>query len=184
MRSFLIIAALLVCGCDPYFDIRHPVYMVTENSFWIGCDKDPKGYKACQEFRVSQIYAGINQWFNYFVGNNLPRVVIVFSKNDLPSKLVNEVIYLKIEKGNCGKENAACYGRDNPLSLLYIVFDDVQWVLERFMAHEFGHLLGRDDNDVPKNVESIMSYKFQKRVTPLDLKKTCALHPECKLKPK
>jgi hypothetical protein len=190
MRSFLIaIAVLGICGCGigPRFDLRHPVYMVTEKSFWSGCDKDPIGSDACRNSRISQVKAGVNQWFDPFDEAFRPQLFIFYSKDKLPRNRdrTNEVIYLKIESGNCGyiaggkRKAGACYGRDHLLSKLYIVFEDASNILPQAMAHEFGHALGRDDNDVPKGTGSVMSYDTPTNVLLMDIEMMCRLHREC-----
>jgi hypothetical protein len=89
---------------------------------------------------------------------------------------------LRIEAGNCGKDklkrnNAACYRRSVP----EIVFDNPSVITPRIMAHEFGHALGRDDNDVPEGTGSVMSYKKPSRVLPRDIEMMCRLHRECRM---
>ena len=132
MRSFLIAFALVICSCGSstqsfdlrpsvirtpflpsYLDLRHPIYMVTDKSFWSGCDKDPAGDKLCRAVRVAQINEGVGQWFDYFDKADRPEAVLVFSEDDLPSNLKNRVIHLGIDPGgDCGevgKAYAACY---------------------------------------------------------------------------
>ncbi|TSC83934.1 MAG: hypothetical protein G01um101413_737 [Parcubacteria group bacterium Gr01-1014_13] len=188
MRSFFIAIALVaICSCGgvPYFDLRHPIYMVTEQSFWSGCEQDPTGYEACRASRVQQINDGVKQWFDYFGKANHPRAVILYSKNNLPSNRVNEdVIYLKIEAGFCGEGSFACYAygaSSSSYSSPEIVFDNSFTITPRRMAHEFGHVLGRDDNDVPEGTGSVMSYKLPTVVTPLDIEMMCRLHHECRM---
>jgi hypothetical protein len=190
MRSFLITIALFMgCSCAkaPYFDLRHPIYMVTDQSFWSDCPDDPDDpddYEVCQTFRVKQIKAGVDQWLNYFDKANRPRAVIVFSKKKLPLNRVNVAIYLKIEAGFCGKGNSACYawGASSPsFSSPEIVFEDSSWITPNRMAHEFGHVLGRNDNDVLEGTGSVMSYKVKTDVSLLDIEMMCRLHGECRM---
>lgn len=192
MRSFfMVIAVFGICSCTkiPYFDLRHPIYMVTEQSFWSGCEEDPAGYEACRKFRVKQINDGVKQWFEPFDEADRPRAVILFSKIKLPSNRVNrDVVYLKIEAGFCekdklGKNNAACYayGGDPLFTSPEIVFENSSEITPQTAVHEFGHVLGRDDNDVPKGTGSVMSYKIRTPVTPLDIKMMCKLHHECRM---
>ena len=103
MRSFLIAFALVICSCGSsaqsfdwrpsviripflpsYLDLRHPIYMVTDKSFWSGCDKDPAGDKLCRAVRVTQIKEGVNQWFDYFDKADRPEAILVFSEAELP----------------------------------------------------------------------------------------------------
>lgn len=184
MRSFFIaIAVFGICSCAraPYFDLRHPVYMVADKSLWSGCgEKDSAGYETCRAFRVKQIYSGLSQWFDYFDKANRPLAVIVYSEEELPANRVNSVIYLKIKAGCCGKGYAAHYDRW-PVSSPEIVFDRSFWITPRLVAHEFGHALGRGDNDVPEGTYSVMSYKMPTFVLPRDIKMMCRLHHECRM---
>lgn len=184
MRSFFLsVALVLVCSCTsrPYKDLRHPIYMVTDQSFWSGCENFRAGPKACREFRVKQINDGVDQWFKFFEEAIRPRTVIVSSKWKLPLHLVNNPIYLRIESGFCGNNASACHAwGDHTTSLSEeIVFESYFLVTPRIMAHEFGHVLGRGDNDVPIGTSSVMSYMMQTDVLLLDFKMMCALHREC-----
>ena len=190
MRSFLIaIVALGICSCafrsGPYIDLRYPVYIVAEQSFWSGCEEDLASEDACRQSRIAQVRSGINQWFDPFEETDRPQAVILDSKDKLPWRSVNEAIYLKIEKGNCGKDArgkkkaGACYGRDNFFSPLYIVFESSIQIRPQVVAHEFGHALGRDDNDVPEGTGSVMSYDTPTNVLLMDIKMMCRLHREC-----
>ncbi len=188
MRSFFIaIVLVVICSCAraPYFDLRHPIYMVADKSFLSGCEKDPAGHEACRAVRVKKIYAGLSQWFDYFDEANRPQAVILSSKKELPSNRANnDVIYLKIEAGFCGNGNAACYAygaSSSSFSSPEIVFEKSSEIAPRMMAHEFGHVLGREDNDVPKGTASVMSYKMQIDVSPLDIQMMCRLHRECRM---
>ena len=209
MRSFFIAAAVfVVCGCagssrlepyypvyrnirldvrpatyrTPYFDLRHPIYIMADKSLWSGCAKDRAGYKACRASRIKDIYAGLNQWFEYFDKANRPRAVIVFSGKELPANLKNKVVRLRIEADNCGeykpgKNYAGCYRREVP----EIVFDHPSYIIPRLVAHEFGHTFGRGDNDVPEETHSVMSYGHPIDVSPLDMAMMCRLHYECQM---
>lgn len=203
MRSFSIaIAFILMCGCSSrmersnlrpsvirasylpsYLDLRHPIYMVTDKSFWSGCDKDPAGDKICRTVRVKQINEGVAQWFDYFDKDDRPYAKIVFSEAELPANLKNRVIHLGIDPGGeCGKHTlgkgyAACYRHSIP----EIVFQGPAEITPNIMAHEFGHALGRGDNDVPEGTSSVMSYKKSSKVLPLDIEMMCRLHVECQM---
>ena len=204
MRSFLIFIALVAsctreaapgyiafvssCAKPPYMDLRHPFYLVTDQSFWSGCDKDPAGVEACHTFRVKQINDGIKQWFEYFDVATRPQAMVFDSEEEAPSGPVNSIIYLRIQAGFCGKDkigesNAACYasGLTSKSDGPEIVFEKPLWITPRIMAHEFGHALSRDDNDVPEGTGSVMSHKIQTNVLPLDINMMCHLHCECQM---
>lgn len=204
MRSFLIAIAFVVsctrdrtpssiafvtsCARAPYMDLRHPFYMVTDQSFWSGCEKDPSGNEACHAFRVKQINDGIKQWFGYFGVATRPQATVVDSTEEVPSGLVNSTIYLRMEANFCGKDkigrnNAACYASESSSSSdgPEIVFENPSYITPRIMAHEFGHALGRGDNDVPEGTGSVMSYKIPTNVLPLDINMMCHLHCECQM---
>ena len=184
MRSFLIAVALIgICGCAsrPYTNLRRPIYMVADQSFWFGCDEEPRGYDACRAFRVKQIYDGVEQWFGYLDSTVRPFVAVVYSEEQVPPSTEKSVIYLRIELGFCGDRSAACYAwsTDSASSGPEIVFESAREITANLAAHEFGHALGRDDNDVPNGVHSIMSYTLISPVTPLDFEMVCSKHPEC-----
>lgn len=187
MRYFCLIFLAAICGCRssasyPYMNLRHPIYMVAEKSFWSGCDKDPIGEEECRKLRVAQIYAGVNDWFRYFDKTTRPRVIIA-SKKELPSRSVNQVIYLKIKKGLCNDKDGqhdACYHighRARP----EMVFDDSSHIYPSMVAHEFGHILGRNHDDFPQSVPSIMLpfVLHSSQVLPEDIEFVCKLHSEC-----
>ncbi len=183
MRSlFTAIAVLGFCGCAsiytaPYMNLRHPIYMVTDPSFLTGCENDPAGYEACRMMRIRQVNNGVNLWFNHFDVATRPKVVIVNSEKELPAKLFNQVIYLKVEQGACtenGKEHPACYDWESN-----IVFDKPNNITPFLSAHEFGHVLGRSHRDTPKEIASVMSYDIPSYVVPVDIDILCSIHSEC-----
>lgn len=184
MRSFLIVIALLI-GCSssklPSFNLRYPIYMLADKSFWSGCEKDPTGNEVCQGLRIQEINSGIEQWYGQLDKTLYPPPIIVYSKEKVPAGQVNDLVVLRIEPGFCGVGKAACfaYRSASSSSSPEIVFDDPRWITANIMAHEFGHVLGRDDNDLPAVIGSIMSYTTRTDVTPLDVKMVCDLHPEC-----
>ena len=185
MRAFLIATAVIgLGGCEavpPYMDLREPIYMVTDSSFWIGCEDDGAGYEACRTLRVQQVENGVNEWFKHFDEATRPQVVIVYSKADLPSNRGNDPIYIKIKPGYCPVATstpnaAACYSYQSST----MIFDSSENITPRTSAHEFGHALGRGDNDVPENVYSVMSSTHDsEQVVPIDIKIMCKMHPEC-----
>lgn len=199
MRSFIIVAVLtLIDGCGrvphsdlhpsivrttPYLDLRHPIYMLAGKSLWLGCEKDAIGYEPCRAFRLKQINEGVDQWLDYFDKADRPRAAIIFSEDELPSNLENRVILLGIDPGGeCGKHKLgegyiACYRHRIP----EIVFHSSSHITPRIMAHEFGHALGRDDNDVPEGTGSVMSYNKPTKVLPIDIEMMCRLHSECRM---
>ena len=190
MRSFFTIVTLaLFCSCaavntdktespksppDLYYDLREPIYLVIDESFWSGCEKDV----VCRASRLRQINGGIDEWMDYFEDSSRPQVLIFSSKDELPVEGVNKIIHVQLQPEICGKTALACwFAHTKPPK---IVFAHQQWTTPCIMAHEFGHVLGRDDNDVPEGVKSVMSYATQKMVEPLDFKMMCKLHAECK----
>lgn len=189
MRAlFITITFVVLCSCAPkasYYDLRHPVYVMAYKSFWLGCEDDSGSAKACREYRVEQVYAGFNQWFNYFDKANRPRAVFVFSAKQLPAHLVNKVIYLGISEKICRDElAAACYFGKSwwywPLKDRIMLKNSTS-IQSIIIAHEVGHAFGRDDNDVPEGTDSVMSYKRLTHVTPLDFKMMCKKHRECRM---
>jgi len=183
MRSlFIAIAFAGICSCAgaPYFDLRHPVYMVTEQSFWSGCEKDPAGSRVCRASRLKKVGDGANQWFKSFNKATRPKVVVVSSQEKLPSNLVNEVIHLSIKTGFCSKGSAACYayGWDSSFSGPEIVFESPPLIRPDLVAHELGHALGLDH--IP-DADSVMFFQPSNAVMPSDIKAMCKLHKECRL---
>lgn len=174
---------LTTCGCGgPYMNLRQPIYLVPRENFWSGCESDPDGYKACQSLRVKQVNIGINAWLNYFDKHSRPVVIVVASNQDVPFYTVNEPIYLGIDKDYCeevfdGRKCEACY-RYSWYRNTEIIFSSAENIATA-MDHEFGHVLGRDDNDVPKGTTSVMSYSHPGAVSPLDFAMMCRLHREC-----
>ena len=180
---FTAVVVLGFCGCAkaPYFDLRHPIYMMTDQSFWSGCETDPIGEKVCRKFRVAQVDAGVDDWFRYFDEATRPQAVIVGSKAELPLDRINKaVIHLKIWAGHCGKGNEACYiWKMN--SSPELVFDGSSYIFPSLVAHEFGHALNRDHDDLPDGIFSIMLPLVLKTdyVLPADIELLCRIHTEC-----
>lgn len=192
MRNALIASLLVIffsslnytgLGLNPYLNLRKPIYLVTDPSFWSACENDPAGYENCRALRIEQVSAGVNDWFKHFDAADRPRVTILYSKADLPSYPSNDPIYLKIKPGGCRTDGdkfnpPACY-EHTPFSPLAIIFDSPEEIEPHF-AHEFGHALGRDHDDMPKGVYSVMSYKLDSSyVLPVDIQIMCEAHHEC-----
>lgn len=192
MRAlFIAIALAAMCSCvkAPYFDLRQPIYLVTDKSFWLGCEDDKNvGEEACRQYRIDQIYAGFSQWFDYFDQDNRPRAVVVSSEKELPPHLVNAVIHLRLSETFCGKDfygkdpAEACYYRPGIFSSqnIAVIFQNKDKI-DRLASHEIGHVLGLDDNYAPAANGSVMTYPVQNPVTNFDVKSMCKKHRECKM---
>jgi len=193
MRAILILClSFAAFGCleRPHLDLGEPVWFVADESFYLGCDNDPAGYMACYAVRNHLIHQGVNEWFEYFPEANRPVALILWPEENVPNGAANELIRLKIEKGACDKPDdphPACYrwsqdsrGRNRPPE---IIFDHPDAINPSMVAHEFGHALGRDDNDVPEWQYSVMSYTRPFYVAPVDIDLLCALHPEVECPP-
>lgn len=191
MRNALISGLLIIffssldyTGCaSNYINLRQPIYLVIDESFWSECDFDPDTYEACRESRLQQLNEGADDWFKHFDEAARPKMVIVYSQADLPSNPVNNPIYIKIQPGFCpittgNKDAVACY-TDKPA----IIFDLPEYIALDLVAHELGHAFGREGkkhNDMPKNTYSVMSYTLRSdHVIPTDIKILCETHSEC-----
>ena len=170
-------------------DLREPIYLVIDESFWHECKYDLETEDECRESRVQQIRDGADSWFRHFDGATRPKVVIVYSEDDTPFLPVNSPIHIGLKNGYCelnknGKPFVACYN-DNPWSSPTIVFNTPDNITSAVFAHELGHALGRSGkhNDVAAEVYSIMSYgprdSESEYVLPTDIKILCKMHPEC-----
>lgn len=191
MRNALIIGLLVVLFssfdysyCMPNFiNVRKPIYLVAESSFWSGCDNHPDGDSVCRALRVEQVLEGAREWFNYFDEADRPMVIFAYSTAEVPARTVNAPIYLKIEKDYCGFTEEkiaypACYKNyfGSPPAIIF----DLPEEIAPHIAHEFGHALGRKHNDMPEEAFSIMSYIQQAfHVLPIDIKIMCQTHTEC-----
>ncbi len=193
---FISIAAFVIFGCagsntssstktntktihpELYYDLRQPFYLVVDESFYVGCDQALANETACRALRLQHIKEGVNQWLDYFDDSNRPQGVFFPSTENPPANRVNKTIHVGMQSIICGKAALACWFANKEAPK--IVFAARRWIIPRIMAHEFGHVLGRGDNDVANGVSSIMSYNTQKKVEPLDFEMMCNMHPECK----
>lgn len=170
-------------------DLREPIYLIVEKNFFSSCEYEEGIEKelACRESRIKEIQNGANDWFKHFNPTTRPRIVIVYSEDDLPFSPVNSPIYIRLEEGNCGLTvlggvAAACH-RDPDLPSPGITFNTADDITASTFAHELGHALGRTGgwhDDTPAGVYSVMSYTNDSdRVLPIDIKILCEMHPEC-----
>jgi len=180
---FFLIMFLGLSGCvsPPYMNLRQPIYMITDHSFFAGCEEDANGPAACKEWRILQVKRGVSDWFEHFDEPTRPQVIIVASNGDIPDDSENTPIHLQIQSGYCNDSDGAhpaCYhySYDSEPS---IVFDSHVNIDPFLSAHEFGHALGRDNDDTPEKVGSVMSYSIPTYVLPIDIQMLCELHDEC-----
>ena len=190
MRNALVTGLVIIffssvkytCCKSSFINLREPIYLVADQSFWSGCKNHPDGEDACRGLRVEQVKKGINEWLDYFDEFDRPRLIIACSSNELPPRTANTPIHLKIAKDYCGQTNKrtsypSCY--KDRLDSPAIIFDLPEEIAPH-IAHEFGHALGRNHNDMPEDAYSIMSYTLQAfHVLPLDIKIMCEMHAEC-----
>ena len=191
MRAvWTLISAITLFGCGDnsytYMDLREQIYLVPRKSFWDGCEQDPRGYQACRHWRIGSVYRGVNEWFKYFDKESQPQVVVVDSILDIPWYAKNKPIYLSVDKNFCKKalgfDCEACYYYSwHHRKEIKIVFVSAN-TIDLFMDHEFGHALGRNDNDVPEGTISIMSYSNPGPVSLPDVAMVCQKHRECQLR--
>ena len=193
MRQFMLIATLVsglsACASPPQFDLTERFYMVTAPSFSAGCENDPAGYEVCYAGRIKMVRNGVNEWFKHFDEATRPQLFIVGSEDELPSDLANPVIHLKVEHNGCwadGKYHMACYhwepGESPEIRFdasADIMLDLVPFLIPSLVAHEFGHALGLEHNDIPEGTNSVMSPSVQSYVLPTDIDLLCAIHAEC-----
>lgn len=181
----------------PFIDLRHSVYLITDKSFFLDCDKesalicvnDPACALAdCRRRRIDEVKKGIDDWFKHFVEPTRPRAFVVASRAEIPPGEKNPPIYLRIMSGICddrrGGKSAACYSEKYGSDPAVIIFDDPGMVYPLIVAHEFGHALGYNHRDVPKTpqgfAESIMTpIPSAEVVLPWDLAVVCKIHREC-----
>lgn len=166
-----------------YQDLREPIYLMINKSFFFGCEKETSGEELCRKERVLEVQNGVNDWFKHFYAPFAPRVFIVESFADVPEDAINLPIHLRVKQGFCDSRAGlskrwACYFysyRAGPT----IVFDLPMRITPRIVAHEFGHALGCGHNDEPEGGKSVMKSFPDSDVTPVDLKILCQIHKEC-----
>lgn len=180
MRAMLVLALLSgLFGCGrPHFDLRHPIYLVADDSFWNGCGDDPAGYTSCQQGRIETVYHGIGIWTKHFSEPTRPKVLLVYPAANVPADAVNEPIFLMIDEGSgCdGKKWVACY-QWGPARTTSIVFRHQTGISPLIVAHEFGHAIWMGDH-IHDRV-SIMEPMITFYVTPLDVSEMCAVNGAC-----
>ena len=176
------VAVMSLVGCDsfPYMNLEEPICLVATESFFVGCDKDPAMEVECRESRLEVVRSGTAEWFDFFQEETRPSVLIVESEDELPSGLVNTLVYLRVDKDLCEAPNAlACYHKDlcaDP----DIVFVTEERIRNIVLAHEFGHVLGLDHYDGLEGMPSIMSAGNKaQHVQSDDIDRVCEIHAEC-----
>lgn len=183
MRNALCICLLGLVGCDyrPYLDLNEPIYLVTEPSFFAGCEEAAEGQYICQEQRIDEVRKGTEGWFGHFAEPTRPQVVFVASRDAVPVGAQNTPIHLRISSGFCDDSNGkheACFPY-GPNKEPAIVFEDKKYIGPMLAAHEFGHALGIDHEDVPEGRNSVMTSTISAYVVPLDIEILCQIHGEC-----
>ena len=180
--SLFFILCLGGCFTARKLNLRAPIYLITDPSFFSGCRNHINGPAACKEERIAEVRNGANDWFRHFDEPFRPQVVIVYSHDDIPAGAENTPIHLQMKKGYCGSRRdfkiAACY------HYIYhnevrIVFESNEDITQRVITHEFGHALGREHNDTAEGIGSVMSYSLPTYVLPIDIDKLCQIHEEC-----
>ncbi len=170
-----------------YMDLRYPIYLITDPSFFFGCEKGLVGSviylsRGCMEDRVAAVRNGVNDWLKHFAEPTRPQVIIVESRDYIPSNARNTPISLRLETRLCdrddGEKKAACYSYRNSPDLA-TVFDSKIYITTRIFAHEFGHALGYGHNNAPEGGKSIMRSSPIDDVSPIDIKILCQIHSEC-----
>lgn len=178
---FIIFLGLGGCYTQPYMNLRQPIYLVTDHSFFSDCQDNPKGPAACKEQRILEVKKGVNDWFKHFQESSRPEVIFVASGDNVPDDSENKPIHLRIQSGYCGSDgeaHPACYHHSYD-SDPAIVFDNYAEITPLMSAHEFGHALGRDNDDTPEEIGSVMSYSVPTYVLPIDIQLVCDAHDEC-----
>lgn len=175
-----ILGVLGLAGCEatsPYMDLDQPIYLITEDGFFAGCEEE-NDTADCEKGRVREVRNGINDWFKHFAEPTRPQAVFVASQEDVPSDAENTPIHLQITSGLCSEDAVACYYYEyDSEPIMAFVF--LEYVIPIMAAHEFGHALGRDHDDMPAGRKSVMTPKPSAYVVPLDIQILCELHDEC-----
>lgn len=179
---FTLFFGLIGCDYRPYLDLDQPIYLVTDPSFFAGCEESADGVEACHEQRLQTVRDGADDWFDHFNESSRPQAIIVASRDEVPTDAQNTPIHLRISQGSCNEsaktKHAACFPY-GPNKEPAIVFEDVKYLVPRMMSHEFGHALGIDHSDVPKGRKSVMTPVPSSYVVPLDIEILCQIHGEC-----
>ena len=179
MRAILILVATLsFFGCErPFFDLREPIYLVAEESFWSGCEKDERGYMACQAERMDIVFRGVKMWFRNFDEATRPIALIIYPEENAPEDAVNEAIHLRISgDSDCDDDWVACY-EWGPFKSPTITFRDPKYEDVPKVAHEFGHAIWLDGH-VTGRLSNMDKYALF-YVVPLDVTEMCAANGTC-----
>ncbi|OGH91908.1 MAG: hypothetical protein A2534_00225 [Candidatus Magasanikbacteria bacterium RIFOXYD2_FULL_39_9] len=186
------IASLWLGGCGTgkaYVNLRKPIYLVTEDSFFTGCEKDPAGSGACRESRSQIVRDGVMLWLNHFEKDVRPFVGIVSNRDLVPFGTTNQPIHIMVMPGGCDevskkKTILACYFGGDWFSEPHINFTNTapDHIAANVVAHEFGHaLLGSEHYDNEDGTLSIMSeaVPIGGVVVSTDIDRLCWIHKEC-----
>ncbi len=165
-------------------DLREPVYLVPDESFFAGCDSRYSiDEMTCRQSRINTVEVAVESWQKRLpVSSSNISVVVV---EDAPALLHNRLVHLSVRANGCSEVHLpatltllACYKRYGE-----IVFLSVENITLKVTAHELGHAFGLDhfgDNIVNSNCQKpIMSEPIgSDRVTTVDVNELCRLHPE------
>jgi hypothetical protein len=189
MRAlFLCLAVALFVwlpGCIrfPQMNLREPIYLVTHESLFVNCKKDPADESVCREYITRQIKAGAWQWARFFSQQSHPLFLIVESKDKVPYGAINPPVEIKVEAGMCGETTddltEACYVIRGYFSNPEIILTNLANLRPSLIAHELGHVLLGPDH-CHGDFSSIMSDgSLVERVQAGDINRVCARHKEC-----
>jgi hypothetical protein len=164
-------------------DLREAVYMVPEESFFIGCNRHQSvDEMICRQARINTIEAAVKSWQKH-----LPASVRIsaFVVEEAPVFLKNKAVRLAVQADGCSEVRVpdtlvllACYKKYGE-----IVFLSADNITLKIAAHELGHAFGLDhfgEHVVNMNCQKpIMSEPVgSDRVTDVDVNELCRLHPE------